>query len=89
MYEAAAAYARRLGASCNADWGQAKQAESHVVGLWWRINEPLAVHEVGELQALGDGWLARREAIEIACCKLDPNGSIPAISTSVDQSMFP
>ena len=28
MYEAAAAHARRLGASCNADWWQAKAAEA-------------------------------------------------------------
>ena len=28
MYEAAAAHARRLGASCNADWWQAKEAEN-------------------------------------------------------------
>lgn len=28
MYEAAAAYGRRLGASCNSDWWQAKAAEA-------------------------------------------------------------
>ena len=43
-----------------------------VVGLWRRIGEPLAVLEVGELQALGDRGLARREAVEIARRKLDP-----------------
>jgi hypothetical protein len=46
--------------------------QGHVVGLRRRIDEPLAVHEVGELEALGDRWLARREGIEIARRKLDP-----------------
>ena len=62
----------------------------HMIGLRRRIDEPLAVLEVGELEALGDQWLARREAIEIAGGKLDPikATALPTRGRAVDAVDF-